>query len=154
VARFFVSIELVMDRERQQLLLRRRILGFTHLVSLAGVEELWAVTTAGEIPAAPVNYWWDYVTLLITRSGQRFRAARHGESFADADRATRALGQQLGVEVLPARAEHKVVVARGHGLPTVTLRRFHIKWADFIAVLFWALMVISMPILVGILLSR
>ena len=142
-----ILIELVMDRERQQLLLRRRVLGFTHLVSLAGVEELWAVVTAGEVPAAPVNYWWDYVTLLITRSGRRFRAARHGADFQVADNATRALGEDLGIEFLASQAEHKVQIIPGKDKPTVELTLFNLRQADCLAVFFWGLMVFVSPIL-------
>lgn len=145
VAGLLVRIELVMDRERQQLLLRRRILGFTHLVSLAGVEELWGVVTAGEVPAAPVNYWWDYVTLLITRSGRRFRAARHGEDFENADQATRLLGEELGVLVLTGKAGHKAKILPGRDEPRVKLSSFRIKIADGLAVLFWGLMVFVSP---------
>ena len=153
LTRFLIKIELVMDRERQQLLLRRRVLGFTQLVSLAGVEELWAVVTAGEVPAAPVNYWWDYVTLLITRSGRRFRAARHGDSFSAADQATRALGQQLGVEILKGKAGHKVAISTAGGSPHIKLREFHLQAADMVAVVFWAIMIFVTPVLTTLLMA-
>ena len=142
-----IRIELVMDRERQQLLLRRRILGFTHLVSLAGVEELWAVVTAGEVPAAPVNYWWDYVTLLITRSGRRFRAARHGVDFNVADRATHALGAKLGIEILASQESHKARVIPGKTQPSVKLTPYNLRTADCMAVFFWGVMVFITPLL-------
>lgn len=147
LAGLLVRIELVMDRERQQLLLRRRILGFTHLVSLAGVEELWGVVTAGEVPAAPVNYWWDYVTLLITRSGRRFRAARHGPEFRIAEAATRRLGDELGVVFLSGAEGHKAKVMLREGQPSVKLTRFALQRADMIAVIFWGLMVFISPFL-------
>ncbi len=149
-----IRLDLVLDRERQQLLLRRRFFFFEHLVSLAGVEELWAVITAGEIPAAPVNYWWDYVTLLITRSGQRFRASRHGTSFDEAELATDALGEQLGIKVLPSQPERLVKVCPSHPLPVVTFKRVHLKAMDCLTVVFWAFMIFLTPILTVILLNR
>jgi hypothetical protein len=153
LARLFISVQLVLDRERQQLLLRRKLFGFTHLVSLAGVEELWGVATAGEVPAAPVNYWWDYVTLLITRSGQRFRAARHGDSFTEARRRTEKMAGELGLSDLGGKEGHKAVVYRGTGTPRVEFRKFYLRQADCLAALFWALMVFLSPFLVGYLLK-
>lgn len=152
IARFFIKVQLVLDRERQQLLLRRQIFGMTHLKSLAGVEDLWAVVTAGEVPAAPVNYWWDYVTLLITKSGQRFRAASHGASFLKAERATRRLGEELGVEIFPGKEDHKVEVVMGEGRPELRFHEFHLKAADCLAVVFWAVMIFLTPILAWVLL--
>jgi hypothetical protein len=153
LARYFISIELVLDRERQQLLLRRRIFLFRNLVSLAGVEELWAVVTAGEIPAAPVNYWWDYVTLLITRTGQRFRAASHGPDFTAAEVQTRELANDLGIEVLPSRPQHTVKVNNSGDLPRLEFKKVPLQAMDCLTVVFWAVMIFLTPILAVMLLT-
>lgn len=147
IARSVIKVELVLDRERQQLLLRRRIFFFVQLQSLAGVEELWAVVTAGEVPAAPVNYWWDYVTLIITKSGQRFRAARHGEKFDLAQAATRTLGQDLGVEVLESYEGHRVKVVPGTLHPEVQFKKYPLKALDCLTVFFWGFSVFLTPVL-------
>lgn len=145
VTRFFIKIELVMDRERQQLLLRRRVFFFKQLVSLAGVEELAAVVTAGEVPAAPVNYWWDYVTVLLTKSGQRFRAARHGADFNVAQVATRELGEHLGIPVWSSQEGCKMKVHMGPSGPEARFEKFPLKMMDCLTVVFWGLMVFVSP---------
>lgn len=145
ITRFVIKLELVMDRERQQLLIRRRFFFFQHLVSLAGVEELWGVTTAGEVPAAPVNYWWDYVTLLITRKGQRFRAARHGKEYRKAEYASQDLADQLGIPYIAGQADHKVTVVPNHPEPYVEFNEFNLKRADGFSVLFWGFAIFLIP---------
>ncbi|MCA9776821.1 MAG: hypothetical protein KC800_08900 [Candidatus Eremiobacteraeota bacterium] len=146
IAKTFVKVELVLDRERQQLLYRRRIFGFQQLVPKASVEELWKVVTAAEIPAAPLNYWWRYVTLLITRSGGRFRVGRHESKYRFADQESRKLAQELDIEYLSGKEDEVLrVLADGSGEPVLRFKRFPLKFLDGLTVWFWALTLLTSP---------
>ena len=129
LTRAFVKVELVLDRERQQLLYRRKIFCLQQLVPKASVEELWKVVTAAEIPAAPINYWWRYVTLLITRSGQRFRVGLYENSFQMADGKSRKLAEELDVEHLSGKDDEILrVESVPGGEPKLIFKRFPLKF--------------------------
>lgn len=132
-------VELVLDRERQQLLLRRRFLWIRQLVPLAGLEELWGAAWAGEFPAAPVNYWWEYVTFLITRQGRRFRASRHGDNHTAAARQAERLAKEFELEFLEGETEQQMVVRPGPETPSVHFRSRPRAALDCCAVVFWGL---------------
>ena len=139
IFRQLIRVELVLDRERQQLLLRRRFLWIRQLVPLAGLEELWGAAWAGEFPAAPVNYWWEYVSFLITRQGRRFRAARHGDDHRAAAALARRLADEFELEFLEGETEQQMVIRPGPDTPSVRFRSSPRAALDCCAVVFWAL---------------
>ena len=135
--------ELVLDTERQELFLRyRRFFFFTSLMPLGGAEELAGTTWAGELPQAPFTFWWRYVSLIITRSGRRFRALRSDRESGPAESDARRLAYELGTVCYPGRQQALLSLTRSGD----KLRFQHRHWAadrwDGAALIYWGLFII------------
>lgn len=135
----FFRSELVLDQERQELMLRnRRFFFFRSYTPLVGAEELWCTTYAGELPQAPFTWWWQYVTLILTRNGQRFRAFKVDKDSTLASRRARELAQQLGIEYQAGEDERRLTIEPG---PVLQFRKLPAATLDAVALIYWGLFI-------------
>ncbi|MBI3928096.1 MAG: hypothetical protein HY319_21310 [Armatimonadetes bacterium] len=142
VLRHLVRVELLLDRERHQLLLRRQLLFYRDVVPASSLEELHGVAAVGELPQAPVTFWWDHVALILTRDGKRYRAGRHGENFAAAYHEARRLANLLDIEYLGGEAERVVDITPGANGLGLKFRKVPVRLLDLCLVVFWALFIL------------
>ena len=140
VARIFFGSQLILDHERQELMLRRRFLFFVSYKPLMGAEELWGTTWAGELPQAPFTWWWEYVALVITREGRRFRALRSPKDSVPAENRARGLSEQLGVPFHAGKEGHRLeVIPMG---PQLSFKRVPVAGLDLMALIYWGFLII------------
>jgi hypothetical protein len=136
IGRLFFRVRLVLDPERQEILLhRQRMLVFNSYKPLMGAEALWGTTWAGEIPQAPFTWWWCYSALLITQDGRRFRCATNNDSQVVEDHA-KSLADELGIEFTPGKEGHITRVSAG---PRFAFRAVPVAVLDLFCVVFWAI---------------
>lgn len=137
--RLFVKSELLLDQERQELMIRqRRFFFFVSHQPLMGAEELWGTTWAGELPQAPFTWWWEYTALILTRQGRRFRASRSLD-WAEVDGKARALAAQLGLPFHAGQPEHRLSLAAG---PQLRFKKVPVAGLDLFSLLYWGLLII------------
>lgn len=133
--------ELVLDTERQELFLRyTRLFFFKSYKRLAGAEELWGVTWAGELPQAPFTLWWQYVSLIITRQGHRFRSMRVDRESGPAREDAMGLADLLGVPYHEGE-EERILRVKGRG-EQLFLKRSSVPVTriDAALLIYWGLM--------------
>ena len=140
IARWFVSSELILDHERQELMLRqRRFFFFVSHKPLMGAEDLWGVTWAGELPQAPFTWWWEYVTLLVTRQGRRFRAFRIAKEWGQAEVRAQDLAKKLGIPFHKGKEAHRLSVEAG---PNLQFRKVPVAGLDLLSLIYWGFFII------------
>lgn len=135
--------QLVLDTERQELYLRyRRFFVFTSLMPLGGAEELAGTTWAGELPQAPFTFWWRYVSLIVTRSGKRFRALRSDKLAGPAESDAQRLARELGTLCYPGQDEATLRLVRERGVLRFQHQRMPVSKLDVVALLFWGVFIV------------
>lgn len=132
--------QLVLDTERQELYLRyRRFFFFTSLMPLGGAEELAGTTWAGELPQAPFTFWWRYVSLIVTRSGKRFRALRSDRVSEPAEADAHRLAQELGTLCYDGEKEATLRLVREGDFLRLRHQHLPVSKLDGIALIYWGL---------------
>lgn len=139
IARWFVSSELILDHERQELMLRQRRFFLVSYKPLIGAEDLWGVTWAGELPQAPFTWWWEYVTLLVTRQGRRFRAFRIAKEWYQAESRAQEMAKKLGIPFHKGKEGHRLSIKAG---PSLSFRKVPVGVLDLFAVIYWGFFII------------
>ena len=137
LGRTLFRVRLVLDLERQEVLLHRKRLGlFDSYRPLATAEALWGTTWSGELTQAPFTWWWNYAALLVTRDGQRFRCFEHTD-WVEADRHAQELAETLGLEFRPGQEKRLSRIRPG---PEFTFWSVPVQALDVFCLLYWGVM--------------